>query len=85
MNTTETITASNSLVALTNYQSGTEHANYALITVESGSGRYLFTGVPPTATRGHSVVTGSMIKLETRDELRHFQFFGTAVLQVSYK
>ena len=81
------LTVSNAAVSLTNVQAGFG-ALGALITVEGADIRYRVDGSVPTATQGMYVAAGSVIKLESRFEVRNFRAIragaADAVLDVTY-
>ncbi|WP_438449395.1 hypothetical protein [Gorillibacterium sp. sgz5001074] len=81
----ETLTInSGTAVGLASIPSG---ATQVLITTETEDIRYWIDGSLPTAFAGHLVVAGSMIELDTSDQLTKFKAIavsGTATLQISY-
>ena len=80
----EAITVSTTAVGLGSVRSG---KNYAFITVETDSVRYLFD-TAPTSSVGHQLLAGDILELETETELNDVRFIRSgssdATLQVSY-
>ena len=84
-NSFETITVSSTALALT--ENLVENADVALLTLESASVRYRLDGIAPTATVGHLMSAGDVIKLNSFWELDQFRVIMVSVaatLTVSY-
>lgn len=82
----ETITVSSTAVALTEARAvGHTHA---LITVETAAVRFRIDNIAPTASVGHTLDVGDVLKLENNQVLDQIQFIrrdgADATIQVSY-
>lgn len=81
----EPLTISSTAVPLT----AAEYLGYnqALVTVETDAVRYRIDGTDPTATEGHLAIVGSVIVLESLDEITNFNAIRVttdATIRVSY-
>ena len=83
----ESVSVTTAAVSLTS--TTFDYANHALITVEGAAVRFRLDDTDPTASVGHELLVGDILKLETQDEIARATFISrdgaTATLRVTYK